>query len=297
MFGVSYCVAYTTLIDPRTAHQHAAGSDWLFVDCRFDIRDPGRGPRDYRASHIPGAVYADLDRDLSGPVVPGKTGRHPLPDRESIVRFFSDLGIGPQTQVIAYDESTGAMAAARLWWLLKWAGHDAAAVLDGGLASWTAAGLPTGAETVRRQAGQFVAAFKPEMALDADRVAAVLADPGWIVLDARAAERYRGENETIDPVAGHIPGAFSAPYVTALGPQGRFKPAAEIARFWESAMAGRDAEHTVMYCGSGVTAAHGILSCAHSGRGLPRLYPGSWSDWIADRRRPTARGRSGTARP
>ena len=134
---------YTTLIGSQAAHVQGAGQDWLFVDCRFDIRDPQRGRRDYLVSHIPGAAYADLDRDMSGPAVPGRTGRRPLPEQESIVRFFSEMGIGAQTQVIAYDESSGAMAAARLWWLLKWAGHDAAAVLDGGLSAWTTAGLPT----------------------------------------------------------------------------------------------------------------------------------------------------------
>ena len=282
-------MGYSTLIDAQAAHEHLADPDWLFVDCRFDIRDPARGSRDHAVSHLPGAVYVDLDRELSGPVVPGRTGRHPLPDRESIVRVFSGMGIGARTQVVAYDESTGAMAAARMWWLLKWAGHDAAAVLDGGLAAWTAAGLPTGKGTVPRHPSTFVPAFRPELAAGADEVVSVLSDPGWIVLDARSADRYRGENETMDPVAGHILGAVSAPYVSALGPGGRFKPLAEIGRFWESAMGGRPAEHAIIYCGSGVTAAHGILSCAHAGKGMLRLYPGSWSDWITDSRRPTAK--------
>jgi len=282
-------VRYTTLIDVPAARQRVGDPGWLFVDCRFDIRDPARGPRDYALSHIPGAVYADLDHDLSGPVVPGRTGRHPLPDRESIIRVFSSMGIDARTQVIAYDESAGAMAAARMWWLLKWAGHDAAAVLDGGLSAWTAAGLPCSPEAVRRRQSAFVPDFKPHLAVDADEVVAVLNDPGWIVLDARAADRYRGENETIDPVAGHIRGAVSAPYVSAVGPGGHFKPLPDIERFWDSAMGGRDAEHTILYCGSGVTAAHGILSCAYAGKGMPRLYAGSWSDWITDSRRPSAR--------
>jgi thiosulfate/3-mercaptopyruvate sulfurtransferase len=280
---------YATLIDSTTARNHLTDPGWVFVDCRFVIRDTGRGQKDYLASHIQGAVYVDLDKDLSGPIVPGRTGRHPLPDPGSIVRVFSRLGIGPRTQVIAYDESTGAMAAARLWWLLKWAGHEAAAVLDGGFKAWTGAGLSCGSGPESRPLSRFAAAFRPELAVDAPHVLSVLNDPGWVVLDARAADRYRGENETIDPVAGHILGAVSAPYVSALGLDGLFKPAEEIARLYESAMGGRDAEHTIVYCGSGVTAAHSVLACAHAGRGLPRLYAGSWSDWITDKDRPIAR--------
>jgi len=181
------------------------------------------------------------------------------------------------------------MAAARLWWLLKWAGHEAAAVLDGGFKAWTGAGLSCGSGPESRPLSRFAAAFRPELAVDAPHVLSVLNDPGWVVLDARAADRYRGENETIDPVAGHILGAVSAPYVSALGLDGLFKPAEEIARLYESAMGGRDAEHTIVYCGSGVTAAHSVLACAHAGRGLPRLYAGSWSDWITDKDRPIAR--------
>ena len=284
---------HSTLIDTTTARAHLTDPGWVFVDCRFVIREPERGMRDYRASHIKGALYADLDKDLSGQIIPGRTGRHPLPSAETIVRTFSGWGIGPGTQVIAYDESTGAMAAARLWWLLKWAGHDAVAVLDGGLKAWTAAGLPCGSGVESRRAGGprygFAAAFRPELAVDAQHVLSVTGNPGWVVLDARAADRYRGENETIDPVAGHIPGALSAPYASALGPDGLFKTAAEAARQFESVMGARDAAHTIVYCGSGVTAAHSVLACAHAGLGMPRMYAGSWSEWITDTHRPTAR--------
>ncbi|MGO9310422.1 MAG: sulfurtransferase [Spirochaetia bacterium] len=282
-------MSYSALIDAKAAWEHARDPGWAFVDCRFDIRNPAQGLRDYRASHIPGAVYAHLDRDLSGPVVPGQTGRHPLPDPESIVRVFSGWGIDPGTQVIAYDESTGALAAARLWWLLKWAGHDAVAVLEGGFQAWTASGLPCGSGEESRRAARFVGAFRPELAVDAPRVLSVLNDPGWVVLDARAADRYRGENESMDPVAGHIAGAVSAPYASALEANGAFKPKAELVRLYQAAMGGRDAAHTIVYCGSGVTAAHSILSCVHAGLGTPRLYPGSWSEWITDNGRPIAR--------
>ncbi len=282
-------MTHTTLIDTAAARAHMTDQDWVFVDCRFDIKDTARGPREYLVSHIRGAVYADLDKDLSGPAVPGLTGRHPLPDAETIVGVFGRLGIGPGTQVIAYDESTGAMAAARLWWLLKWAGHDAAAVLDGGFMAWTSAGLPCRSGAESRPPAVFAASFRPELAVDARQVLSVMEDPGWVVLDARTAERYRGENETIDPVAGHIPGAVSAPYGAVLGPDGLFKPPREIARQYDSVTKGRDAEHTIVYCGSGVTAAHVVLASAHAGRGMPRLYAGSWSQWITDKDRPTAR--------
>jgi len=287
--GYSTEMIYTTLIDAAAAQAHVTDRDWVFVDCRFDIRDTARGRREYLVSHIKGAVYADLDKDLSGPLVPGRTGRHPLPDLESLVKVFGKLGIGQQTQVIAYDESTGAMAAARLWWLLKWAGHEAAAALDGGFKAWAGAGLPCGTGPESRTPSAFAASFRPELVVDTPQVFSVMEDPGWVLLDARAADRYRGENETIDPVAGHIPGAVSAPYGAALGPDGLFKPPGEIARYYDSATGGRDPEHTIVYCGSGVTAAHAVLACAHAGRGMPRLYAGSWSQWITDRDRPTVR--------
>jgi thiosulfate/3-mercaptopyruvate sulfurtransferase len=282
-------VTFTTVISAKDAGLHMADPDWLFVDCRFDIRDTARGPRDYRASHIRGAVYADLDRDLSGAIVPGRTGRHPLPEPESIVQVFSRLGIGPRTQVVAYDESTGAMAAARLWWLLKWAGRDSVAVLDGGFKAWTAADLPCGTGDESRAPSKFVAAFRHELAVDAPHVLSAVQGRGWVVLDARAEDRYRGLNETVDPVAGHIQGAVSAPYALSLGPDGLFKPANEIWRQFETVMGGHDAAHTIVYCGSGVTAAHSVLACAYAGRGMPRLYPGSWSEWILDKGRPIAR--------
>lgn len=277
---------YETIIDRDAASSHYDDPDWVFVDCRFDIREPDRGEREYVQAHISKAVYAHLDRELSGPIETGRTGRHPLPARTEVVRTLSRLGINAAKQVVVYDESTGAMAAARLWWLLKWAGHDAAAVLDGGFRRWCAAGLTysTGVET--SEPAEFTARFRPELAMEADQVMNVLADPAWVVLDARAADRYRGIGETMDPVAGHIKGAFSAPYVSNLTEEGTFKTPQELARLFDAALRERDASHAVAYCGSGVTAAHSILACAHAGRGMPRLYPGSWSEWIIDRSRP-----------
>ena len=281
---------YETIIDRETACGHRDDPEWVFVDCRFVIREPDRGQREYAQAHISKAVYAHLDRDLSGPIISGRTGRHPLPEPAQLVRTLSSWGIGAKTQVVAYDESTGAMAAARLWWLLKWAGHDAVAVLDGGFNSWCAAGLAcsTGVETNHAQS--FEPKFRLKLAIEADEILKVLADPAWVVLDARAADRYRGIGETMDPVAGHIKGAFSAPYALNLTEEGTFKTARALAEMFDAAMRGREAAHTVAYCGSGVTAAHTILACAHAGKGMPRLYAGSWSEWIIDPARPIVGG-------
>ncbi len=285
-------MSHETIVDCATVSAHLDDPDWVLVDCRFDIQLRDRCEREYRQAHISTAVYAHLDRDLSSPVIEGTTGRHPLPDPSALVRTFSAWGIGANTQVVAYDESTGAIAAARLWWLLKWAGHDAVAVLDGGFKKWCAEGLSysTGIET--KQSRTFTPAFRPQMMLDADAVSAVLDDPAWVVLDARSAERYQGLGETLDPVAGHIRGAVSAPYMANMNVDGTFKPAADLAALFDAAMGSHAADHTVLYCGSGVTATNSVLACAHAGKGMPRLYPGSWSEWIVDPTRSTAKGKS-----
>ncbi len=271
---------FETIIEPGEASGHLGREDWVFVDCRFVLGEPDRAWGEYKDSHIAGALYAHLDRDLSGPVIPGATGRHPLPSPNALERTLGELGIGPKTQVVAYDESTGALAAARLWWLLKWAGHDAAAVLNGGLKRWQALGLPCGHGAESRSAAVFAGSFRAHMIFDAAQVKAVLEDPQFIVLDARSAERYQGLNETIDPVAGHILGALPAPYADNVVEDGTFKPGPVLKSRFDTLTGGRDAAHVVFYCGSGVTAAHDVLAFAHSGKGVPRLYPGSWSEWI-----------------
>ena len=283
---------FETVISQATARDHLDDASWLFVDCRFFIREPDRGEREHEQSHIAGSVYAHLDRDLSGPIIRGKTGRHPLPSPRELASAMRRLGVSPQTQVVAYDESTGGMAAARLWWLLRWAGHDRVAVLDGGFTRWCAMGFPRATGVEHHAPGSFAACPRPGMAFDADDVLAALDDPRYIVLDARAEERYRGVNETIDPVAGHIKGAFSAPYMDNLRDDGCFKSPRELGERFEKLAENRDADHTVFYCGSGVTAAHNILAFAVAGRGMAKLYPGSWSEWIIDPRRPIAVGGS-----
>lgn len=293
------------LISREEARRHIGEPGWLFVDCRFVIREPDAGERAFNEKHIRGALYAHLDRDLSGPVTPGRTGRHPLPSPEHLAKTCEALGISADTHVVAYDDSSGTMAAARLWWLLTWAGHDVCAVLDGSFHQWAAAGLPCESGAPGRGAGRAASGrgaprratvapawrprFRREMALDAGQVLDAIADPGWAVLDARAAERYRGENETIDPVAGHITGAISAPHQDNLAPDGTFKSVQELRARLRGIVGERDSEHTVVYCGSGVTAAHEVLAFAHAGMGIPRLYPGSWSEWVTDPDRPVAR--------
>jgi thiosulfate/3-mercaptopyruvate sulfurtransferase len=280
---------YETIIDATIARDHLGDPSWAFVDCRFFLAEPERGAREYASSHVAGAVYAHLDRDLSGPVTRGVTGRHPLPSPEALARTLGALGIGPGTQVVAYDESSGAMAAARLWWLLTWAGHDAAAVLDGGLKGWQARGLPTASGIEKRPEASFTVRVRPQMTVDAAGVLAAARDPLYVVLDARTNDRYRGMNETVDPVAGHIPGALSAPYADSMNEDGSFRSPRELAEAMDRLAGNRDAQHTIFYCGSGVTAAHRVLACAHAGKGIPLLYPGSWSEWITDPQRPVAR--------
>jgi thiosulfate/3-mercaptopyruvate sulfurtransferase len=267
---------------------HVGDPRWVIVDCRFRLLDPGFGREAYTQAHLPGAVYADLNRDLSGPVIAGRTGRHPLPDVASLARTLSAWGVDASVQVVAYDDSGGSMAA-RLWWLLRWLGHRAVAVLDGGWPAWVAAGLPVESEVPSRKPRPFEPQSRTELVADAEVVNRIRQDPGWRLLDARAAERFRGEHETIDPVAGHIPGAYSAPYAENLDAGGRFLPPEQLRRRYADLLGAVPADRCVCYCGSGVTAAHDVLAMFRAGLGEAKLYPGSWSEWILDPRRPVAK--------
>jgi len=282
-------MAFTTLIDPETLQRHLEHPDWVVVDCRFSLSDPEYGRRAYREAHIPGAVYAHLDEDLSGPIVPGRTGRHPLRDPEQLARKLGGWGIDNRTQVVAYDDAGGAFAA-RLWWLLGWLGHDAVAVLDGGWPRWVREGRPVRGGIETRTPRTFVPRIRPERVVSADEVLQHLHDPAWRLLDARAPARYRGEQEPIDPVAGHIPGAVNAPFAENLTPDGTFRPSEQLRQRFEALLGDVPSERVVCYCGSGVTAAHNLLAMAHAGLPGARLYAGSWSEWITDPRRPVARG-------
>jgi thiosulfate/3-mercaptopyruvate sulfurtransferase len=282
-------MTYITLISGAELAEHLDDDNWVMVDCRFVLTNTEQGRREYEQGHIAGAVYAHLDEDLSGPIIPGKTGRHPLPTPEEFARTLSNWGIDNNSQVVAYD-ATGGSIAARLWWLLRWLGHEAVAVLDGGWPRWRSEGRPMRSGVESNEPRSFSPRPRPELILDANQVNQIRADPAYRLFDARSADRYRGENETLDPVAGHIPGAQPLPFAGNLGEGGAFLPVEELARRFKAALGDTPAEQTVFYCGSGVTAAHNVLALLHAGLGEARLYSGSWSDWITEPNRPVATG-------
>ncbi len=257
----------------------------LLLDCSFDLADPAAGERGFAAGHLPGAVYAHLDRDLSGTKAAGR-GRHPLPERAAFAATAGAWGVAPGVQVVAYDNQGGPYAA-RAWWLLQWLGHGAAAVLDGGTAAWLAAGgTLAGGAAAPRAAGPYPAGDPAMPTIGAEDLLTALGD--LLVLDARAGERFRGEVEPLDPVAGHIPGATNRFFKDNLQPDGRFKPVEQLRA--EFGALGTPAADVVHQCGSGVTACHNLLAMAHAGLEGSRLYPGSWSEWCSDPARPVARG-------
>jgi len=280
---------YTTLIDAATLARHLDDPGWVIVDCRFSLADTGAGRSAYHEGHIPGAVYAHLDEDLSGPVIPGKTGRHPLPDVEQLAERFSGWGIGDGVQVVAYDDLSGAIAA-RLWWLLRWLGHDAVAVLDGGWPFWRAAGLPIRDEAPAPPARSFRPRPRPELLVDAAFVEEARRDPAYRVVDSRTAERYRGEVEPIDPVAGHIPGAVNAPHPDNVAASGAWRSPDQLRERFEAVLEAVPPPQAIFYCGSGVTACRNLLALEHAGLEGAKLYAGSWSEWIADGEREVEEG-------
>jgi thiosulfate/3-mercaptopyruvate sulfurtransferase len=280
-------VKYTTLISTETLARHLDAPVFVIVDCRHDLADVDAGERAYRAAHLPGAVFMHLDRDLSG-VKTGSNGRHPLPEIDALAATFGRAGIDATRQVVAYDQNRGAWAS-RLWWLLHWLGHDAVAVLDGGVDKWYAEGLPLTDTPPTPHSTTFVPR-PPAPIASAGEILRHLGDDAQFVLDARAPERYRGDVEPIDPVAGHIPGARNRPYTANLGQQGTFKPAAQLRAEFETLLGPTPSSAVVHQCGSGVTACHNVLAMSIAGLPGSRLYPGSWSEWVADPARPVARG-------
>jgi thiosulfate/3-mercaptopyruvate sulfurtransferase len=282
-------MSFTTLITTEELAGLANGTQTAIVDCRFSLHDTRKGREAYLEAHIPGAVYAHLDRDLSGTVVTGQTGRHPLPDPDVFSGVLSRWGIGNDTRVVVYDDMGGAFAA-RLWWMMKWLGHEHVAVLDGGWQAWLAEDRPVCTGMENRPSRTFIAKPRLELVADAAMVNKVRCDPNALLLDARGEDRYRGENETIDPVAGHIPGALSTPFVDNLSADGHFLTRNELRKRFQPLQDEANVEDMVIYCGSGVTAAHNILAMAHAEMGMARLYPGSWSEWINDPARPVATG-------
>ncbi len=284
---------FSTLIDASTLRELVGKPEVAVIDCRFDLMNPEGGRRAYLKGHIPGARYADLNRDLSAPVS-AASGRHPLPLPENFAATVGRLGIGHATQVIAYDDAGGSFAA-RAWWLLRWLGHGSVAVLDGGIQAWTAAGgtLESGAEKPlpgEVPGGRISLRADSAAVIDTADIAAFLTDPKHLLVDARAAERFAGSVEPIDAVAGHIAGAVNHPFSANLMPDGRFLPARELRRLWEARLGGREVAHVAAMCGSGVTACHNLLSLEVAGLRGAKLYAGSWSEWIRDPTRPVARG-------
>lgn len=279
---------HTSLISTAELAANLTDASWFVADCRFELGEPDAGRAAWREGHIPGAAHVDLERDLSRPVT-ADTGRHPLPTIPDFEATLSRLGVNGRTQVVCYDAGSGAFAA-RLWWMLRWAGHDAAAVLDGGFAAWTAEGRPVSTEAVARNPARFVARPRPEMVLhDAAGVMDALAR-GETLVDVRGAERFEGRVEPIDAVAGHVPGAVNLPYTENLAASGRFRESAELAGLWRERAGAAAGRAPICMCGSGVTACHGLLALESAGIRGARLYAGSWSEWIRDPSRPVARG-------
>jgi thiosulfate/3-mercaptopyruvate sulfurtransferase len=285
---------HATIVEP--ADFAPCSPDWAVIDCRFDLARPEWGSEAYTAGHIPCAVYAHLDRDLSGPVTP-QSGRHPLPELGAFARTLSNWGIDDGVQVVAYDQGNGAYAA-RLWWLLRWLGHKKVAVLNGGFAAWQRAGLPISTDQPVIPARPFIGRPAHSDVVSTAELAQWVArgelDHGaQTLLDARGADRFAGENETIDPVAGHIPGARSAPFARNLDAQGRFLPPAALRDRWLEILRGQPPGEVILMCGSGVTACHNLLALEMAGLPGARLYAGSWSEWIRDASRPVATGPRG----
>lgn len=278
----------TTLISVADLAAHLDDTGWVICDCRHDLVDTEAGRRAYRESHIPGACFVHLDEDLSAPKS-GRNGRHPLPDPDRFARRLGELGIGNASQVVAYDAS-GGYYAARMWWMLRWLGHETAAVLDGGWDAWVGAGTTVSALVPEVEPARFVRGAALLHSVTAGEIAGDLGTGQRRLLDARSPDRFRGENETLDPVAGHIPGAVNRFFKLNLDADGGFKPPSALRQEFKAVIGARAPSDLIHYCGSGVTACHNLLAMEIAGLPGSRLYPGSWSEWVADPSRPVATG-------
>lgn len=278
------------LISPQQLAERQEKGGLVILDCRFALEDPEYGQRSYAEGHIAGACFVDLERDLSGPVSKGKTGRHPLPDPQALVQRLQVLGVNADSDVVLYDDGPGAFAA-RAWWLLAWLGkRDGVFILDGGLKVWHAAGLPLSLDAPDKKVGDFTGEPDNSLLIDAKQLQARLGDPGMTLIDARAQARFRGEVEPIDPIAGHIPGAQCVAFNENLGPDGRFLSVEQLKQRFAAKLQDRAPENLVAYCGSGVTACHNLFALCLAGYPLGALYAGSWSEWITDPGREVATG-------
>ena len=281
---------YTTLIAPADLAAHLDDPNWVVIDCRHDLMNPAAGRDGYAIGHIKGALFADIETVLSEPKKDADgvfRGRHPLPERAALIETLRSWGINPDSQVVAYD-AHGGMFAARLWWMLRWVGHASVAVLDGGLAAWMAEALPMATDTAVRARGTIELGAALTSTVSAGDVLDNIGSGARVLVDARAADRFRGENETMDPVGGHIPGAKNRFFKDNLQADGRFKSAAELRADFAPLLA--EPVKSIMQCGSGVTACHNLLALEVAGLPGAALYPGSWSEWCADPARPVATG-------
>ncbi len=278
------------LLDATTLHARLGEPGLVILDCRFALDDPTYGARSYAEAHIPGAQFADLERDLSGPVVKGVTGRHPLPEAAQLLERLRAWGISQDSDIVLYDDGPGAFAA-RAWWLLAWLGkREGVYLLDGGLKAWKAAGLALDSNTSAVNPGHFSGQADSSLLRDAAQLQQDLHNPALTLLDARALPRFRGEVEPLDPVAGHIPGALCAVFTDNLDSDGRFLPATQLRQRFDALRGEKPVESLVAYCGSGVTACHNLFALCLAGYPLAPLYAGSWSEWITDPARPVAIG-------
>jgi len=278
---------FTTLISTEALAAHLDGS-WAIVDCRYDLRNERWGREQYRAGHISGAVYASLSHDLAAPPS-GTNGRHPIPCVEDMEATFGRLGISTGTQVVMYDQDTG-MFASRMWWMLRYLGHDAAAVLDGGWTKWGREGRAVRTGDEDRPAAVFTGRRRKDLRLPLDQVQAALGDPSMLLVDARAPERFEGKSEPLDRTPGHIPGAVNHFYRRNVTDEGVMLPPDTLRRQFAEVLGDRRPDQVVMYCGSGVSACHNLLAMEHAGMGGAKLYPGSWSEWSSDPQRPVETG-------
>jgi thiosulfate/3-mercaptopyruvate sulfurtransferase len=279
---------FTTLVDTGTLATQLDRADLVLFDCRFDLGNANWGMGEYAAAHLPGASYLHLDHDLSSPITE-HSGRHPLPDPHEFARLLGARGVGPDSQLVAYDQGNGAHAA-RLWWLARWIGLQNVAVLDGGIAAWRASGLPLEQELRKRVPTEFPVRLVEDAWVTSQAVDELRQRPGNLLVDARGAERFAGRNETIDPIAGHVPGARNHPFLGNLGVDGRFLAREQLRQRWSVLLGALPASALVAMCGSGVTACHNLLALEHAGFSGGRLYAGSWSEWIRDSNRPVATG-------
>ncbi len=278
---------YRTIVSARDLQATLADPDLVIFDCRHELMNPEAGARAYGQSHIPGARFAHSETDLAGAKT-GHNGRHPLPDPQSFRDWLGRNGVDTAKQVVAYDFAAGS-SAARLWWMLRWLGHERVAVLDGGWEGWVKGSLPITAEQPRVTATTFKGEPRP-IWVDVGFVSSRLGDPSVVVLDARTPERFQGLAEPIDPVAGHIPGARNRLFKDNLAPDGRFRPPQELRQAFMDVLGTVKPEHVVHQCGSGVSACSNLLAMEIAGLKGSRLYPGSWSEWVADPSRPVAKG-------